>query len=48
MVLNIPKGDYVESPTYADLISADEIFATLPKILSNRYEGALLILLRLQ
>lgn len=42
MVLNIPTGDYVESPTYTDLIGADEIFATLPKILSNRFEGALL------
>jgi hypothetical protein len=42
MVLNIPTGNYVEVPTYSDLIGANKIFSTLPKILSNRYEGALL------
>jgi hypothetical protein len=42
MVLSIPTGKYVANPTYDDLIGADTIFATLPTILSNRYEGALL------
>jgi hypothetical protein len=42
MVLSIPTGKYVANPTYTDLIGADAIFATLPTILSNRYEGALL------
>jgi len=42
MVLSIPTGKYVANPNYVDLIGADTIFATLPTILSNRYEGALL------
>jgi hypothetical protein len=42
MVLSIPTGRYRADPTYADLIGADMIFATLPTILSNRYEGGLL------
>ncbi|MCK4733922.1 MAG: hypothetical protein KAT65_15820 [Methanophagales archaeon] len=42
MVLNIPTGKYVENPVLLNLIRADRIFATLPTILSNRYEGALL------
>lgn len=42
MVLNIPTGKYVENPMLLNLIWADRIFATLPTILSNRYEGALL------
>lgn len=42
MVLSIPTGKYVAHATYADLIGADTIFATLSTILSNRYEGALL------
>ncbi len=42
MVLNIPTGAYNREPTLADLIGADRILATLPQILSNRYEGALL------
>ena len=42
MVLNIPTGKYVENPVLLNLIGADRIFATLPTILSNRYEGALL------
>lgn len=41
-VLNIPTGGYVENPVLSNLIGADRIFATLPTILSNRYEGALL------
>ena len=42
MVLNIPTGEFVENPNVSDLIGAANIFATLPSILSNRYEGALL------
>lgn len=42
MVINIPTGEHKQNPTYQDLIGADRIFATLPKILSNRFEGALL------
>jgi hypothetical protein len=42
MVLNIPTGEYVQNPTLSNLIGALNIFATLPSILSNRYEGALL------
>lgn len=41
MVLNIPTGDFVKDPFVSDLIGADRIFATIPTILSNRYEGAL-------
>ncbi len=41
-VLNIPTGDFVRNPSLADLIGADRIFATLPKILSSRFEDALL------
>jgi hypothetical protein len=42
MVLNIPFGSYTPNPREKDLIGWERIFATLPKILSNRYEGALL------
>ena len=45
MVINIPtgeRGEFVENPSISHLISIDNIVATLPKILSNRYEGALL------
>lgn len=42
MVLSIPTGEFQESPQYANLLGADDIFATLPLLLSNRYEGALL------
>lgn len=41
-VLNIPTGEFTPDPTSADLIGPRGIFATLPTILSNRYEGALL------
>lgn len=41
-VLNIPTGEYVQNPALSNLIGADKIFATLPYMLSNRYEGALL------
>jgi hypothetical protein len=42
MVLNVPTGGHKKNPKYEDLIGANRIFATLPKILSNRFEGALL------
>jgi hypothetical protein len=42
MVLNIPTGEYVEDPTLSNLIGAERIFATLPTIVSSRFEGALL------
>jgi hypothetical protein len=42
MVLNIPTGEYVENPTFSNLIGAERIFATLPTVLSSRFEGALL------
>jgi hypothetical protein len=45
MILNIPtgqRGEYVETPNISHLIAFDRIVATLPEILSNRYEGALL------
>jgi hypothetical protein len=45
MVLNIPtgeKGEFVQNPSSNNLIALKRIIATLPNILSNRYEGALL------
>jgi len=42
MVLNIPTGTYVQNPSLSDLIGVGRIMATLPTILSNRFEGALL------
>lgn len=42
LILNIPTGEYVQNPVLSNLIGAEKIFATLPTILSNRYEGALL------
>ena len=45
MVINIPtgeRGEFVENPALSNLIAIEGIIATLPKILSNRYEGALL------
>lgn len=45
MVLNVPtgeRGEFVENPSVYHLIAISNIIATLPKILSNRYEGALL------
>jgi len=44
-VLNVPtgeRGEFVENPSIQNLIAFNNIIATLPKILSNRYEGALL------
>jgi hypothetical protein len=45
MVLNVPtgqRGEFVEAPSQEHLINFKNIIATLPKILSNRFEGALL------
>ena len=45
MVINIPtgeRGEFVENPSVTNLIGIRNIVATLPKILSNRFEGALL------
>ena len=42
MVLNITTGGYKANPELSNLIGAEKIIATLPTILSNRYEGALL------
>lgn len=45
IVLNIPtgeRGEFVENPSVSKLIGINNIIATLPKILSNRFEGALL------
>lgn len=41
-VLNIPTGMYKADPSIKDLIGAKKIFATIPTILSSKYEGALL------
>lgn len=42
MVINIPTGAHRPDPSAADLLGFDRILATLPTILSNRYEGALM------
>lgn len=42
MVLSIPTGEFRAEPLYTHLLGADDIFATLPQLLSNRFEGALL------
>jgi len=45
MIINIPtgeRGEFVESPSISYLIGLDNIISTLPTILSNRFEGALL------
>ncbi|RLC91634.1 MAG: hypothetical protein DRI39_10020 [Chloroflexi bacterium] len=42
MTLNIPTGEFVQDPTVANLIGAPQIFATLPTLLSSRYEDGLL------
>lgn len=44
MVLNVPTGDYnddVNFPKPTDLLGLDRILATLPKIVSHKFEGAL-------
>ncbi len=40
MVINVATGKYLPNPTAADLIDFDSHLATLPTILSNRYEEA--------
>ncbi|HLD18958.1 MAG TPA: hypothetical protein VJB90_03030 [Candidatus Nanoarchaeia archaeon] len=45
MIINIPtghRGEFVTNPSQTHLINFKNIIATLPKILSNRFEGALL------
>ena len=42
LVLTIPTGRYIEDPTKDNLIGVNKIFATLPTILSAKYEGGLL------
>ena len=42
MVLNVPTGEFEPNPALSNLVGFDRILATLPKILSNRYEGALM------
>jgi hypothetical protein len=45
MVINIPtgqRGEFVTNPSQHHLINFKNIVATLPKILSNKFEGALL------
>jgi len=45
MVINVPtgqRGEFVTSPSQQYLINFKNIVATLPKILSNKFEGALL------
>ena len=42
MVLSIPTGEYKKDPVLSDLLGIERILATLPSILSNRYEGAIL------
>jgi len=45
MVINVPtgqRGEFVTAPSQDHLINFKNIVATLPKILSNRFEGALL------
>lgn len=41
-ILNIPTGLYIKNPNLSDLIGSSQILATLPTILSARYENALL------
>lgn len=44
MVVNVPTGDYLpanDCPTAADLIGLQRILATLPSLVSHKFEGAL-------
>jgi len=44
MVLNVPTGDYLDDqdrPTAQDLIGLPRILATLPSLISHKFEGAL-------
>lgn len=42
MVLNIPTGLFNPNPKISDLLGFDRILSTIPKLLSHKYEGALL------
>ena len=42
MVINVPTGHHIPNPNLSDLIGFDRIVSTLPILLSNRYEGALM------
>lgn len=42
MILNVATGPFRANPAVSDLIGFERVIATLPSILSNRYEGALL------
>ncbi|MBX3709427.1 MAG: hypothetical protein KIT56_03660 [Gammaproteobacteria bacterium] len=42
MVLSIPTGDYVDSQSLDQLIGLQKILSTLPMLLSQKHEGALL------
>jgi hypothetical protein len=44
MIINIPTkgGQHVPNPKLEDLIGVERIFGTIPTILSNKFEGALL------
>jgi len=44
MVINIPTNSprYIPSPEYSQLIGADRIISTLPRMLSRRYESGLI------
>lgn len=44
MVVNIPttSSRYIPDPTFLDLLGAERVFATLPKILSHRHESGLI------
>lgn len=41
MVLSIPTGDYCDSKSLTDFLSADRILSTIPELISHRYESAL-------
>lgn len=41
-VLNVPTGTYIRDPKFEELIGASRIFATIPTMLSAKYEDALL------
>jgi hypothetical protein len=44
MVLNVPTGNYNPAPTFPtepDLIGLERVLATIPSLISHKYEGAL-------
>ena len=42
MIINMPTGPHCQNPSPTKIIGFDRILATLPTILSSRYEGALM------